>query len=170
MAFVPINGPVVGATVYDENGNLVARDVSFTLPEVTPTTTDLSAMGTFSAPNWQLLENMETTVTKIGLDSGLSSLIRPNMKPLEFRWVQTQTDANGAIRNVGCKAFIRGIPNKIPGIGVTVGEAIEAEITLATSRYILYVDGEEVIYIDRFAAGKLKIYGVDFSAPINSML
>ena len=167
--FVPINGPVVADTVYDENGNLVARDVAFTLPEVTPTSTDLSAMGTFSVPNWQLLENMETTLTKIGLDRGLSSLIRPDMKPLEFRWVQTQTDANGVTRQVGCKAFIRGIPNKIPGIGVTVGETNENEITFSTSRYTLYVDGREAIYIDRLA-GVIRIDGVDYTATTNSML
>jgi hypothetical protein len=108
--FVPINGPVVADTAYAENV-LVARDVAITLPEVTPIMADLSAMGTFSMPIWQLLDNMETALTKIGVDLGLSSLIRPTMKPLEFRWVQTQTDANGTTKEVGCKAFIRGIPN-----------------------------------------------------------
>jgi phage tail tube protein FII len=168
MAFIPINGPVVADTAYVEN-TLVARDVAITLPEVTPVTADLAAMGTFSMPIWQLLENMETTLTKIGLDMGLSSLIRPSMKPLEFRWVQTQTDANGVAKEVGCKAFIRGIPNKIPGIGIAVGEAGENEITFSTSRYVLFVDGREVIYIDRFS-GIVRIDGEDYTATANSML
>ena len=46
-AFVNICGPVVADTAYS-NGSLVARDVAITLPEVTPLTADLQAMGTFT--------------------------------------------------------------------------------------------------------------------------
>ena len=165
--FMNICGPVVGTTAYSE-GKLVARDTAITLPEVTPLTADLQAMGTFSLPIWQLIENMETAITKIGVDMGLSALIKPDMKPLEFRWVQTVTDANGVTTNVGCKAFIKGIPNKIPGIGVAVGEASENECTIATTRYNLFVDGQEMFLIDRMA-GIVRIAGKDY-ADINSLL
>ena len=165
--FVPINGPVVADTVYSEN-TLVARDVAVTLPEVNPVTADVQAMGTLSLPIWQIIENMETAVTKIGVDRGFRSLIKPNMKPLEFRWAQTVTDANGNTRNVGCKAFINGIPNKIPGIGLEVGAASEGEVTFTTTRYNLFVDGEEMFLIDRLA-GIVRIGGVDY-ANVNSLL
>ena len=165
--FMNICGPVIGTTVYSEN-KLVARDTAITLPEVTPLTADLQAMGTFSLPIWQLLEHMETSITKIGVDMGLRDIIKPDMKPLEFRWVQTVTDANGVTKNVGCKAFIKGIPNKIPGIGLTVGEASENECTIATTRYNLFVDGQEVFLIDRLA-GVVRISGRNF-ANINSLL
>lgn len=165
--FVPINGPVVADTAYCNNA-LVARDIAITLPEVTPATADLQAMGTYSVPIWQLLENMEAALTKIGIDMGLRALIKPVMKPLEFRWAQTVTDANGNTKNVGCKAFIKGIPNKIPGIGITVGESIESEITFAVSRYVLFVDGKEMIHIDRLA-GIVRIDGVDY-ANLKSLL
>ena len=165
--FVNICGPVIGTTVYSE-GALVARDTAITLPEVTPLTADLQAMGTFSLPIWQLIENMETAITKIGADMGLRGIIKPDMKPLEFRWVQTITDANGTTKNVGCKAFIKGIPNKIPGIGVTVGEASENECTIATTRYNLFVDGQEMFLIDRLA-GIVRIAGKNY-ADMNSLL
>ena len=165
--FVNICGPVIGCTVYSEN-KLVARDTAITLPEVTPVTADLAAMGTFSLPIWQLLEHMETTITKIGVDMGLRDIIKPDMKPLEFRWVQTVTDANGVTKNVGCKAFIKGIPAKIPGIGVTVGEASEAECTIATTRFNLFVDGQEMFLIDRLA-GVVRIAGKNY-ADVNSLL
>jgi phage tail tube protein FII len=165
--FMNICGPVLGVTVYSQN-TLVARDSAITLPEITPMTTDLQAMGTFSLPIWQLIENMETTITKIGVDMGLRDIIKPDMKPLEFRWAQTVTDANGTTKNVGCKAFIKGIPNKIPGIGVTVGEASENECTIATTRYNLFVDGQEVFLIDRLA-GIVRIDGTNYS-DFNSML
>ena len=165
--FVNICGPVIGTTVYS-NGKLVARDTAITLPEITPVTADLAAMGTFSLPIWQLLENLETTITTIGTDMGLRELISPDMKPLEFRWVQTVTDANGTTRNVGCKAFIKGIPNKIPGIGLTVGEASENETTIATTRYNLFVDGQEMFLVDRLA-GIVRIAGKNY-ADMNSLL
>lgn len=165
--FVNICGPVVADSVYSEN-KLVARDVSITLPEVAPQTADLPAMGTMSMPIWQLIENMETAITKVGADMGLTNLIKPDMKPLEFRWVQTVTDANGTTKNVGCKAFIKGIPTKIPGIGVAVGEASENEVTIMTVRYSLFVDGEEMLLIDRLA-GIVRIGGKDY-ADLASML
>lgn len=165
--FVNICGPVVGTTAYS-GGKLVARDTAITLPEITPVTADLAAMGTFSLPIWQLIENMETAITKIGVDLGLRELIVPDMKPLEFRWVQTVTDANGVTKNVGCKAFIKGIPNKIPGIGITVGEASESECTIATTRYNLFVDGQEMFLVDRLA-GIVRIAGKNY-ADLNSLL
>lgn len=165
--FVNICGPVVADTVYSEN-KLVARDVSATLPAVTPMTADLPAMGTLSMPVWQLIENMEAAINKIGLDMGLRSIITPDMKPLELRWVQTVTDANGRNRNVGCKAFLRGIPNKLPEIGLEVGSAIEHEVTIALTRYNLFVDGVEMFLIDRLA-GKVRIAGKEY-ANMDSML
>ena len=165
--FVNIKGPIVGVTVYVDN-KLVARDTTITLPEVTPVTADLSAMGTFSMPIWQLIENMETAITKIGVDKGLRSIIKPDMKSLEFRWVQTVTDANGKTKNMGCKAFIKGIPNKIPGIGLTVGEASEGECTIATTRYNLFVNGEEMFLVDRLA-GIIRIAGKNY-ANLDSLL
>ncbi len=167
-AFIPISGPVVADTVYCENA-LVARDVAFTLPEITPTTADLQAMGTMSMPIWQLIENMETAITKVGVDMGLGKLVKPDMKPLEFRWAQTVTDANGINKTVGCKAFIKGIPTKFAGIGVGVGETPESECTLMTTRYGLFVDGKEMVQVDRLA-GICRIMGTDYAKGINALL
>ena len=166
--FVPINGPVIADTVYVGN-KLVARDVSATLPEVTATTADVQAMGTLSIPIWQLIENMETAITKIGVDLGFASLIKPDMKTIELRWVQTVTDANGNTKNVGCKAFIKGIPNKIPGIGLEIGSASEGEVTLSTTRYKLVVDGKEICLIDKLS-NICRINGKDYAKGVNSLL
>ena len=166
--FVPICGPVVADTAYIDN-KLMARDVAVTLPEVTPVTADVSAMGTMTIPIWALIENMEAAITKIGVDSGLRDAIKPDMKPIEIRWVQTVTDANGSTKNVGCKAFLKGIPTKIPGIGLAIGEASEGEITFSVTRYNLFVDGTEMFLIDRLA-GICRIGGTDYAGGIGSML
>lgn len=166
--FVNINGPVVADTAYVNNA-LAARDVAISLPEVTPVTADLQALGTMSLPIWQMIENMELAVTKIGVDMGFRSMIRPEPTALEFRWAQTITDANAATKTAGCKAFIRGIPSKIPGVSVTPGEAIEAECTFMVTRYQLIVDGVEMFLIDRLA-GIVRIGGTDYAAALKSLL
>lgn len=166
--FVPIYGPVVADTVYSDS-TLVARDVAITLPEVTPQTADISAMGTMSLPIWQLLDNMEASITKIGVDKGLGKLLMADIKSMEARWVQTVTDANGATKNVGCKAFLRGTPNKIPGIGLELASPSENEVTLMVTRYALYVDGEELLLIDRLA-GIVRIMGKDYAQDLTTML
>ena len=114
------------------------------------------------------IEHMETAITKIGVDKGLATMSKPGVKNLEFRGVQSVTDANGNTKNVGVKAFIKGYSNKIPGIGVSVGDPSENELTYATSRYQLFVDGEEMWCIDRLA-GICRIAGIDY-ANMDSLL
>ena len=165
--FMNICGPITADTVY-VNNKLAARDVAITLPEVTATAVDVQAMGTMSLPIWSMLDNMELAMTKIGIDMGLRDMITPDSQNYEARFVQTVTDANGNTKNVGCKAFIKGIANKIPGIAVTMGEASENETTITVTRYQLMVDGQEMFLIDRLA-GICRIGGKDY-ANVNNLL
>lgn len=164
--FVNICGPVVADTVYAKN-KLVARDVALTLPEVVPMTVDLQWMGTFTMPIWQLIEHMEAAITKIGVDAGLRSMIKPDMAPFEIRWIQPITTANST-KNVGCKAFLTGMPMKLPEVGLEVGTQTEAETALGLVRYQLFVDGTEMWCIDR-KAGIVRIAGVDYN-DVDSLL
>lgn len=159
--FVPISGPIVAATVYVDN-TLVARDVSITLPEVSAMMVDVQATGTLSIPIWSLIENMEQTINRIGIDKGLGAMLKPGSLNLESRFVQTVTDANGNTRNVGCKAFTKGFPTKIPGIGIAMGEPSENECRYTVTRYQLFVDGEELFLIDKMA-GIVRIMGTDYA-------
>ncbi len=165
--FVNICGPIVADTVYAD-GALVARDTGFTLPAVTPMTADLNAMGTMTFPIWSLLEDMEASITKIGVDLGLRNLVTPDMKPLEIRFVQTVTDANGTTKNVGCKAFLKGMPKSLPEIGGEVGSPIEGSVAIGLTHYRLFVDGAEMWNIDRLA-GIVNINGKNY-ADMDSML
>lgn len=168
MAFVPITGPIVADTVYINN-TLVAKDVGATFPEVTPITADLQVMGTLSIPIWQLLEDMEASITKVGTDMGLSKMVVAETVNAEFRWVHTSTDANGNTKNVGCKAFFKMIPKLIPGTEFAVGEASENEVTFTVLRYQVFIDGQEAWLIDRLS-GIVRINGNDYSSNVNSML
>lgn len=165
--FVPICGPFSADTVYCD-GDLQAKDVAVTLPEVTAVTYEIQAMGTMTKPDWSRIEHMETAITRIGVDRGLASMSKPGKRELEFRGVQQVTDANGNNKNVGVKAFITGESTKIPGIGVAIGDPSENDLLYATSRYQLFVDGVEMWCIDRYA-GICRIDGVDY-ANYNNLL
>ena len=168
MPFVPITGPIVADTVYANNA-LVAKDVGATFPEVTPITADLQVMGTLSLPVWQLLEDMELAITKIGTDMGLANMMKAEAMNLEFRWVHTSTDANGITKNVGCKAFFKAMPKVLPGVEFAVGEASENEATFTILRYQVFIDGQEAWLIDRLAS-IVRIAGNDYTTNVNSLL
>ena len=168
VKFVNICGPIVANSVYADN-TLVARDVAANLPEVVPTTVDVNAMGTWSLPNWLLLEDMQASITKIGYDQGLGALLRPGPIALEMRMVQSVTDANGNTKNVSVKAFMKGICAGVPGFDASVGSASENETNLSITRYQLVVDGTEILLVDRLAL-ILRIMGTDYAKDLMSML
>lgn len=163
-----VNGAIVADTLYVAS-ELTARDVTMTLPEITPQTADVEAMGVMSLPIWQRLEDMETSINKIGIDLGFRNMIGGDKLPIEARFVQQTVTPNGTTKNVGCKAFLSCIPKSIPGLEITPGEALENEITFATTRYQLFADGVEMFLIDRIA-GICRINGVDYTKNMSKYL
>lgn len=165
-----VRGAVNGTTVY-VNGELKARNTTITLPEVTHVLTTIqTALGEQEIPTFGLIDSMETTVQKIGADYGLAGMLAMTQQTYEFRWAQQVSKANGTNTVEGCKAFIRGIPKvAVPQIEVTVGESVELDIPLATTRYQLFVNGQEVCLIDKLA-GICRIGGVDYASQVESML
>lgn len=159
--FVPITGAVTGTSLYVKN-KMVARDSTITLPEVTPLTAEVQAMGTMTMPLWELLENLEMTVNKVGVDMGYRESIVPGVSNIEARFTQTQLDASGNARTVLCKAFCKGQTLSIPGIAGEVGSVSENEIPYSLTRYQLFIDGAEAILIDRLA-GIVRINGKNYT-------
>lgn len=168
MNWLDIKGGVVADTVY-AGGVLVAKDVSFTLPGLSIQAADVQAMGTMSLALVGLLDNMELTITKVGIDIGLSRLSRLEKQNLEFRWVQETLDAEGAASHEGCKAFVRTIPSKTPDLGVEIGSATEGELTYGVTRQQVYCNGVEIMCVDRLSQ-ILRINGTDYMTPINNLL
>ena len=140
--WLDLKGPILADTVYID-GKLVAKDVTITLPAVTPVTADFEAMGTYTAPMTGQIEAMEAAITKIGIDLGLRDLVKFESKTIEVRWAQDVKSSDGSTKTEGCKAFLRSVPKTIPGLSVDPGNPSENEITLAVSRYHLFVAGTE---------------------------
>ena len=159
---------VLADTFYCDN-KLAAQDVAITLPAVTFLTTEVNAMGTMAVVLAGLIEDMEATLTKIGIDLGLSQMVTPTKHNFEARWAQNVLKANGSSVPEGCKAFITGVPKGIPGIGVEIGSPSENEIAIGVSRYQLYCGGKELLCIDRLSQ-ICRINGVDYYKNISSLL
>jgi phage tail tube protein FII len=166
--WLDIKGAVVADTVYSDN-QLVAKDVSFTLPGISLMSADVQAMGTMSVPIVGLLENMELSITKVGIDQGLSRMNRLQRQNFEFRWVQNVVGSDGSVRTEGCKAFVRTLPGNFPGLGVEVGSATEGETTYGVTRVQIFVGGIEVMIADRLSQ-ILRVNGVDYMKAVTSFL
>lgn len=166
--WLDIKGPVIADTVYAD-GVLVAKDVAFTLPGVEFTTADVQAMGSLSVPLIGLMENMELSITKIGIDLGLRRLGKAEKQSLEFRWVQNVVKSDGSTSQEGCKAFVRTMPSGFPELGVEVGSATEGELTYNVTRQQVYANGTEIMLVDRLSQ-ILRFNGKNYYSAISNLL
>ena len=166
--WLDLKGPILADTVYCD-GVLSAKDVTITLPAVTLVTADFKAMGTYTAPMTGQIEAMEASITKIGVDYGLRNIVKLQSKTLEVRWAQDVKYADGSSKTEGCKAFMRCVPKLIPGLSVDPGNLSENEITLAVSRYQLFVAGTEFWLIDQLNT-IMRVDGVDYVKDLRSVL
>ena len=168
MAWKEIPSGVIASTVYDE-GKLVGRNLTCTLPEVTPMTAELKAGGTIEAPITGLVEAMEATITSPAADADMIALNSPKAHTVEVRWVQDSMSNDGTMRQVGYKAFLRANGKTVPGPSIEVGSVPENEATLGVTRYQLFADGEEVLLIDQLN-GIYRFLGVDYSSSVEALL
>lgn len=95
--WLDLKGPILADTVYI-GGTLVAKDVTISLPAVTPVTADFKAMGTYTAPILGQIEAMEASITKIGIDLGLRNMMKLESKTIEIRWAQDVKQATAPPR------------------------------------------------------------------------
>lgn len=159
---------IVADTVYCDN-TLAAKNVSVTLPEITFSTAEISAMGTIELPLVGLIDAMEASITKVGTDLGLIKMLTPEKHSIEVRYVQNNISADGTSTPEGCKAFLTGVPKSIPGISIEVGSASENEVSIAVTRYQLFANGEELLCIDKLNS-ICRINGKDYFADIAQYL
>lgn len=106
MQFIDIKGAILADTVYVD-GELVGREITVTLPDVSFATAEHKAMGTLELPMLGQLEAMEASVTKTGYDKGVAQLTAPEAKNLEFRFVHDSINSDNIATPEGCKAFMR---------------------------------------------------------------
>ena len=168
MAWQDMKNAVLADTCYCDN-QLAAKDVSVNLPAINFLTTEVKAMGTMDVVLAGIIEAMEATITKIGIDVGLVRMSTPTKHSYEFRWAQNVLKADGTTAPEGCKAFITGVPKGVPAASLEIGSNTESEITIGCSRYQLFCGGKEILCVDRLSQ-ICRINGTDYYKSIASLL
>ena len=159
----------VTADVLLINKAKAAEDVSFELPSIALQTAELQAMGKMSLPLVGLLEDMTLAITKIGIDRGFAEMAKLEKMEMEFRWIQDKINESGSVTHQGCKAFLNVIPQEIPGASIEIGSASELALTYTVTRYQLFVNGVEIMLIDRLNQ-ILRINGKVYMSEIKKLL
>lgn len=149
------------------DGTYIDTDVPITLPEINLQTAEFKAMGTLELPV-PLTDNLEASVSTSGLKKEYFNAFALDAKTHEFRASQ-QTNIDGRMKTVGIKAFIKGIAKTIPGVTLENSETVEGDFSLSALRYQLYVDGKEVILVDK-VNNILRINGKDYAESMNSYI
>lgn len=166
--WVDKRGPIEASTLYSD-GVLAACDVTMNLPAAEFMTAEVKAMGTMDIP-LDALENMEMTITKIGIDKNSTRLTSPGKKNLEARWVQDVIKSDGSTTKEGCKAFLVALPvTLMPEGALEIGSTSEGEIKYTITRYRLVVNGEEILLVDRLAH-IIRVNGKDYSRSYDRLL
>ena len=161
---LPIFGAIEGVTAYATNkagvNELVARNETVHLPEVTRVAVEQKMGGGSQEMPTGLIDSMETSISKNGLGKNAMKYILADK--IEYRFVAKIQDTDGTERNVGCKAMLTTKALTLqPSTDVEVGSNIEGDITKKVLTYTLYVDGEEMINVNKIT-GACKICGEDF--------
>lgn len=169
MTFQDLSGAVIATSVY-ASGTQIAGNIPVKLPEITPKLVEITAAGgTLEIPVWQLIDAMESSISKTGLDKSYAQVITPEAFDLIINIVQQSVSADGTTTPQHIKAYQRVIPKSAPGLELTPGESGENEITFSVLSYQLYLDGSKVLDID-VPKGICFVGGKDYSEGVRNML
>jgi P2 family phage contractile tail tube protein len=167
MGSLNLNGPILANKVLCDN-KVVAENTTVSLPEGAMQTVDFPAMGTLSLPI-PLTDNLEASVQVNGLDKNVFKMLGLKSQRYEFRMVQDIVNRDGSRKKIGIKAYITGVCSTIPGGDINPGEEFSGTFTITATRYQLYVDGSEVVLIDKLN-NILKLNGHDYAKEVNNLL
>lgn len=156
--FVPKAVTVEATSVYVDS-TCVGNNMKVTLPEVSPSTTDVDGlMGTMAVPLLNTLEDMEMTITKVGSDENTYLLTSPGTKSITAKWVQDKVAADGTVSPVGCSAQVKCMPKVYsPEEELEIGSGTESDITFGVYEYKKTVDGRCVFWVNRLTS-TLKVW------------
>lgn len=167
---IDYNAGTVAATYYVD-GTKVGNDVPFTLPPADYMTTEAQVNGNIDVPIVGIFDDMETAIRLNNMNSAMMISFEPRTHTYELRWKEFQFEEQTVnSKYVLHKVRITGIPKSAaPEIEVNNGEKGEYELRIATLIYAHYVDGEEILYIDR--PGKMfRVNGKDVYSDIRNGL
>lgn len=158
---IDYNAGTIGTSMYD-NGVKVANDVSFTIPKVSYTTAEAQVAGPQNVPIVGQFDDMQLTVNFNNVTEETMNCFTAGTHTFDLRW----KDYNFEEATINSKYRLHKVvcicmPNEAgPEMEITQGERNDYELTAAVISLTHYVDGKEIVHLNR-AAKQFRQNGVD---------
>ena len=149
---------------YTEDDLLIGLADEVTLPKIKNKTTTVNGMGIagdVDSPVPGQFESMEATLTK---------MMNPNKNiQITLRAAMQNDNKNGGYTYKGLRVVLGGRPKELDPGKLKRADTMGSTTTLEVTRYLMEVDGQTVIDIDKFA-GRYYVDGEDMRAEINALI
>lgn len=167
-------GVVRGVTIYKCKDGVpnqfpsIVDTGSVSLPQITHPTYSMQMMGDTDMVDQSRVNPM---VTGIECEPSViqSELHGYGVQEYLFKWAQQMKKEDGTFTVVGFSAYVAGIPSEDVSSTARVGENTTGTMNVATLKYRLVADGQELRFVDK-RTGVLRINGVDYRSEINKLL
>jgi len=160
------------ANVYLNGNRMIGVASEVELPEINMMTSKIEGMGIggeIDSPTLGQFESLEATLKFNTLFSSIVDILDPlETNMITVRAAQQVFDKTGGYAFKGLRAVLGGRPKQFKPGKVQKGEAMEAEVTMECTYYLLEVDGKSVVEVDKLNA-VYKVNGRDILAGIAAL-
>ncbi len=159
--------------VYSGDDKLIGLADEVTLPKIKNKTTTVSGMGIggeVDSPVPGQFESMEATLNWNTLYSYATKMMNPNKTvQLTLRAAMQNDNKNGGYTYKSLRVVLGGRPKELDPGKVKRADTMGSSTTLEVTQYLMEIDGETVIDIDKFG-GRYYVDGEDMRAEINAII
>ena len=158
---------------YTEDDLLIGLADEVTLPKIKNKTTTVNGMGIagdVDSPVPGQFESMEATLNWNTMYSFATKMMNPNKNiQITLRAAMQNDNKNGGYTYKGLRVVLGGRPKELDPGKLKRADTMGSTTTLEVTRYLMEVDGQTVIDIDKFA-GRYYVDGEDMRAEINALI
>ena len=158
---------------YTEDDLLIGLADEVTLPKIKNKTTTVNGMGIAGDVNSPVpgqFESMEATLNWNTMYSFATKMMNPNKNiQITLRAAMQNDNKNGGYTYKGLRVVLGGRPKELDPGKLKRADTMGSTTTLEVTRYLMEVDGQTVIDIDKFA-GRYYVDGEDMRAEINALI
>ena len=158
--------------VYQDGNKMIGLAAEVELPSIKMKTSTIEGVGVggeIDSPTIGQFESLEAKLKFNTLYSSATDLMNPlNTVNLTLRAAQQVYDKTGGYAFKGLRIVMGGRVKEVNPGTVKKGNAMDAETTLELTYYMIEVDGEQVVEVDKLN-GVYKVNGSDMLAGIAAL-
>ena len=159
--------------VYSEDEKLIGLADEVTLPKIKNKTTTVAGMGIggdIDSPVPGQFESMEATLNWNTLYSYATKMMNPNKTiQVTLRAALQNSNKEGGYSYKGMRIVLGGSPKELDPGKVKRADTMGSTTTLEVTKYLVEVDGQTVIDIDKLG-GRYFVDGEDMRSEINALI